>query len=258
MKRVILILADGMRPDSLSMCKNENVDKILSHSRYTLTGRTVMPSVTLPCHMSLFHSVDPSRHGILSNTYVPQVRPVNGLCEVLKAARCQNAFFYNWAELRDLARPGSLDVSVFFAGRFYGYEKANDKLTEAVIPYLRENKADFTFLYLGWPDEAGHANGWMSEEYLRAVSGCWDSIAKVCENACDDDLVIITADHGGHDRGHGSDSPEDMTIPIIFYNRSFERGAIKEANIIDIAPTVASTLGVLPDMDWEGKILDIG
>ena len=38
-----------------------------------------MPSVTLPCHMSLFHSVDPDRHGITTNGYVPQVRPIKGM-----------------------------------------------------------------------------------------------------------------------------------------------------------------------------------
>ena len=71
MKKVLLILVDGMRPDSLAACGNPFVGEMLAHSRYTLTGQTVMPSVTLPCHMSLFHSVTPERHGILTNTYVP-------------------------------------------------------------------------------------------------------------------------------------------------------------------------------------------
>ena len=45
---------------------------------YSLTAQTVMPSVTLPCHMSLFHSVEPLRHGTTDNVYMPQVRPVKG------------------------------------------------------------------------------------------------------------------------------------------------------------------------------------
>ena len=116
MKRVLLILADGMRPDSLEACGNPVVKKILKHSVYTLEGTTVMPSVTLPCHMSLFHSVTPERHGILTNTYVPQVRPVRGLCEVLKAAGKHNAFFYNWEELKDLSRPDSMTFATFVSG----------------------------------------------------------------------------------------------------------------------------------------------
>jgi len=31
----------------------------------------------------------------------------------------------------------------------------------------------------------------------------------------DETLLIITADHGGHDTTHGSSMPEDMTIPWI-------------------------------------------
>ncbi len=79
MKKAILVLVDGMRPDALRACGNPGVEEMLAGSTYTLEGRTVMPSVTLPCHMSLFHSVDPDRHGVTTNVYTPQVRPVEGL-----------------------------------------------------------------------------------------------------------------------------------------------------------------------------------
>ena len=79
--KVLLISVDGMRPDALPKVKN--AQNIISKSAYNMNARTVIPSVTLPCHMSLFHSVDPGRHGTTTNTYMPQVRPVNGICEVL-------------------------------------------------------------------------------------------------------------------------------------------------------------------------------
>ena len=80
--KVIMILPDGMRPDSLANI--EKAQKIIKESSYSLDAETVSPSVTLPCHISLFHSVTPARHGTTTNTYMPQVRPVDGLCEVLK------------------------------------------------------------------------------------------------------------------------------------------------------------------------------
>ena len=257
MKRVLLILADGMRPDSLAACGNPVVNKILAHSVYTLEGKTVMPSVTLPCHMSLFHSVTPERHGILTNIYVPQVRPVRGLCEVLKAAGLHNAFFYNWEELKDLSRPDSMAFATFVSGHTYGYEVANERLVNAAIPYLQEPDASFTFLYLGWPDEAGHHYGWMSEEYLHAVSESWNSMDRVISTLTEEDLVVITADHGGHGRSHGADIPEDMTIPILFYNPRFTPRVLDKASILDIAPTITNILGVAPDGDWEGKPLPV-
>ena len=71
--RTLVILVDGMRPDAL--VNIPQAQKIMERSTHTLNARTVMPSVTLPCHMSLFHSVDPARHGTTTNTYAPQVRP---------------------------------------------------------------------------------------------------------------------------------------------------------------------------------------
>ena len=117
MKKVQLILVDGMVPESLSACGNPYAMELLSKSLYTLNAQTVMPSVTLPCHMSLFHSVDPTRHGITTNFYMPQVRPVNGLFEQLKGKKC--GIFYNWEELRDLSRPGSDTVAWFCAAIFH-------------------------------------------------------------------------------------------------------------------------------------------
>ena len=107
-KKVILISIDGMRPDGVQKCGNPFVEELKKISSYTFNARTVEPSVTLPCHMSLFHSVTPSRHGILTNTYVPQVRPINGLFERVSQSGGTCAFFYGWEPLRDVARPGSL------------------------------------------------------------------------------------------------------------------------------------------------------
>ena len=142
--RVLLILVDGMRPDSLTGI--QKAQEIIKKSSYTMEAKTVMPSVTLPCHMSLFHSVDPSRHGTTTNTYAPQVRPINGLCEVIKNNNKSSAFFYNWEELRDLTRPESLTFSCFCKGGSIGYDRANKIITDAAIEYMSDFYTDFTFL----------------------------------------------------------------------------------------------------------------
>ena len=60
-KKIILMSIDGMRPDGALKCGHPFVQELMSRSSYSLNARTVMPSVTLPCHMSLFHSVDHGR-----------------------------------------------------------------------------------------------------------------------------------------------------------------------------------------------------
>ena len=143
--RVLLILVDGMRPDGLEQI--EQVQKMMQEGSYTWEAQTVYPSVTLPCHMSLFHSVDPERHGTTDNVYTPQVRPIKGLCEVLEPAGKKCAFFYNWEQLRDLTRPGSLAYSYFMSQSIEGEEKSNHTLTENAMAYWNEYNPDFAFVY---------------------------------------------------------------------------------------------------------------
>ena len=252
--KVLLILVDGMRPDSLCRCGHPFVDESLAQSACALDAMTVMPSVTLPCHMSLFHSVDPGRHGVLTNVYTPQVRPIPGLCEQLHLHGKTSGFFYNWEELRDISRPDSLAVSVFVSGHVHTYETANRRVTDAAIAVIREDAPDFTFLYLGLTDEVGHNRGWMGPEYMEAVRQSWDCIERVVRALPDDYSVIVTADHGGHERMHGFDCEEDMRIPILCRGRAFAANKpLAGANIKDIAPTVAALLGVPAAQEWEGQ-----
>lgn len=252
--KVVLILVDGMRPDALGdIPRVQAMKEVSSHCFDT---KTVMPSVTLPCHMSLFHSVDPDRHGTTTNIYMPQVRPIAGLCEVLSRAGKKCAMFYDWEELRDLTRPASLVKSYFRRGGLVGYAASDAELTQNALDYLATGEADFTFIYMGEPDAAGHGHGWMGEEYMAAVRRCWGNIDRIRAALGEDYTVIVTADHGGHGRSHGCDIPEDMTIPVLLEGPAFAKNtALAGVNIKDLAPTVATLLGVAPDAEWEGKSL---
>ena len=254
--KVLLILVDGMRADAIGQCGDAGrLEQIYKEGAYTFNGRAVIPPVTLPCHMSLFHSVDPDRHGVMTNTFVPQNHPVTGLVEWLKLNGKKSAFFYTWNQLRDLCIPGSyLSFSWFKSQSFFEFPELEYEATDACIEYLNKEGPDFAFLYLGGTDEFGHHNGWMSPEYfaeLRDVSMCID---KVINAIPDDYAVFITADHGGHGRHHGDDIPEDMTIPISFRGERFEKGKqLDNVSIKDIAPTIMDLLNIPVCPDWEGK-----
>ena len=252
--KVLLVLIDGMRPDA--MVQVPAARAVMEKAAYTLEGSTVYPSCTLPCHMSLFYSRPPLVHGITNNTYTARVRLQNGLWEWLKKENKKTVMFYSWEELRDLAKPGCLTDSIFAAGDQQGWLEANEKLTAACIEYLGKEKPDFAFLYLGAPDGAGHKHGWMSPAYIHAMEQSWDCTRQVLENLPEDYAVIITADHGGHDKRHTTYMKDDMTIPVLLLNAGLPAGeTVKRYNIMDVAPTVTGLLGVEPAMEWRGKSL---
>lgn len=255
MEKVIMVLVDGMRPDGMMGCGHPFVQELLKNSTYDLSARTVYPSITLPCHMSLFHGVEPDRHGILSNTYVPQVRPVVGLMDQLNQFGKKCASFITWENLRDLSRPDHLHTCLCM--NLHKMDDTDRKITDKAIAYIKEEEPDFLFLYLGDTDEeGGHDVGWMSETYMQVVNRAMGCIEKVYRNLPEGYTLIVLADHGGHDRSHGTDKPEDMTIPVCICGPKFEQGKeIAGTSILDIAPTVAKLLEVPRVKEWEGKEL---
>jgi len=51
--------------------------------------------------------------------------------------------------------------------------------------------------------------------------------------------------------------PEDVTIPLFFVGDGFKGGKeLENITILDIAPTIADIIGVLPAPEWEGKNLN--
>ena len=251
--KVILISIDGLRSDGLLACGNPYLAELEREWAYSYEARSMTPSVTFPCHFSMTHSVTPQRHGILTNTYVPQVRPVLGIFEKIKAAKGVSAMLYGWEELRDIASPGTLKFSTYIDAYFR--DSADTVLTDCALGMLREDKPDFLFLYLVDTDEkGGHDNGWMSEEYLRRVSIAVDCVKRVVEAYGSEYSMILMSDHGGHGRTHGTDMPEDMTIPLMFRGPRFTPGRIEgELSLLDIAPTIADLLGIEPEEEWEGR-----
>lgn len=258
MPRAVFLMLDGLRPDAISPERTPHLSRLIEGGASTLAAQSVMPSVTLPCHFSLFHSVPPTRHGISTNLYTPPVRPIKGLVELCEDNDKTCAFVYNWEELRDLSRPGQLSYS-WCARVSYDLNDGDRLVTEHAVPLLREGRYDFTFVYLGTIDSAGHFYGWMSDGYLEQVARVDGYVGQLADALTDDAVLLAQADHGGHDRIHGTDLPEDMTIPWLVYGAGVRRGytIARTVSLLDTAPTLARVLGIrrLPS-EWEGSAVD--
>ena len=255
---VILFSIDGMRPDGLAQADTPTIDALIAGGASTMHASSVMPSITLPCHTSMLRGVDVSRHGITSNTFQPLARPVPSLFDVAKAAGKRTGLFYNWGELRDLCAPGSLDVSYFWNDALT--PEGDWRVAKAAAAHLAEEPFDFLFVYLGYTDECGHEHGWMTPQYLEAIANADRCIAHV-QSATDwmneIPTVIVLSDHGGHGRSHGTNCPEDITIPWIACGTSIaSRVTISTpVRIFDTCPTIAELLDLTPAREWDGKII---
>lgn len=253
--KVILVSIDGMRPDGLTACGHPFVKELMEKSSYSMNASSMVPSITLPCHLSMFYGVTPQRHGVTTNTFTPFVRPLNGICEQLSAIGKKCAAFYNWEPMRHVWNSDCMKYSSYIEA--YEEENSDLLLTEQLLALMQSRKPDFLYCYLVETDsKGGHDHGWMSEEYIKQLYNAVDCAQKIYRAMPSEYSLIITADHGGHDRTHGDTCPEDMTIPMFFLGNAFEPGReLENISLLDLAPTIASLTGAARVREWEGRSL---
>jgi predicted AlkP superfamily pyrophosphatase or phosphodiesterase len=285
MAAVVLITTDGLRPELVGDPRYPNLTAFRSKSAWSLSASSVYPSKTLPAHVSIFHSVPPSRHGIFENEWKPISPPIPSLVDLapigstpfdpktkkallqnnqppklLKNMGLRSAFFYDWEPLRDLARPGSLTYSFFrnYHAHPNGIETADQVVAEEAVRYINSEKPDFAFVYFVLVDYAGHVHGWMSDGYLEQVGRLDDAVGTLIDQLPTDVTVLIESDHGGHDRIHGTDLPEDMTIPWMVSGPGIKKNyeITSPVSLLDTAPTLARILSLTPHPNWEGRCIE--
>ncbi|MBL8057787.1 MAG: alkaline phosphatase family protein, partial [Anaerolineales bacterium] len=134
-----------------------------------------------------------------------------------------------------------------------------DQVTaEVAVQVLASEPFDFAFVYFGTVDEAGHAHGWLSDGYFDQLARTDQALKRVLDPLPADSHVLLQADHGGHDRTHGTPAPEDMTIPWMVAGPSIRPGYTLPGpvSLLDTAPTLARLLGLTPHPQWEGRCVE--
>jgi predicted AlkP superfamily pyrophosphatase or phosphodiesterase len=258
-RKIALILVDGMRPDGLLQANAPALKRLMAKGAYSLKARSVLPSLTLPCITSLILGVNPQAHGTLTNTFSSNHWQAPGLIDVLHDAGYKTASFTNWEQLRDLSQPGSLDLSICINTSEHQHlppGESDRSLISISSLALRQQPVDFTFLYLGCVDTAGHMHGWMTPEYIQAIENADRCIELFLAELPVDTRLFITADHGGIGKSHGFDSEDEMLIPLIIAGADLPAGEITgQVSILDIAPTILDYAGITPPAEWQGKVL---
>ena len=250
--RVLILSIDGLRPDAIALAPMPNLLALMQSSAYTLTAQTVYPSVTLVSHSSMLVGVCPSKHGVDWNDYLPEKGYARGtdLFDIAHAAGLQTVMYVGKEKLRQLTEPASTDTFVFI----------NDRDLVITDQLLANFPQDFGLLFIHFPtpDWMGHEYGWMSEEQLSVIRRADEALGEIlaaldARGLRDETLLIITADHGGHDTGHGTDLPVDMTIPWVASGPGIQPKQLStQVYTMDTAATAAFALGLPIPSEWDG------
>jgi predicted AlkP superfamily pyrophosphatase or phosphodiesterase len=254
-KRVLIISEDGMRPDMISGQHMEWHEHLYHGGSSSFHARTIRTASTLPSHASMLSGVDVNRHGLSWNNW----RPSKGFIHVptiFKEAGehgLKTAAFVGKFKLRHILPAGT--VGVFERPGYYC-----KKVSEEAARYLEKEKPDLAFVHFSDPDEAGHSAGWLSEKYLKAgqsADKCLGTLLQALERAgtLDETLIIVSADHGGHNHTHSGALACDREIPWIAYGPNVRQGYTLHEPIstMDTAATALVALGLPVPTQFIGK-----
>jgi len=250
--RVLILSIDGLRPDAIPLAPMPNLLEFMKTSAFTMNAQTVYRSVTLTSHASMLTGLCPSKHGVDWNDYLPERGYAKGtdIFDLAHAAGLQTVMYVGKKKLVQLTEPSSVDI----------YRYINDRDLVITEELLNDFPEDFGVLFIHFPlvDSMGHEYGWMSPEQLSVAYRADEALGMIlaeldARNLRNETLIIVTSDHGGSETGHGSNYPEDMTIPWIVSGPGILPGRLTyPVNTMDTAATAAFVLNLPIPLEWDG------
>jgi predicted AlkP superfamily pyrophosphatase or phosphodiesterase len=266
---VVIIMVDGLRPDALKQVQAPVLEGLIKRGSFTMKAQTVNPSLTLPAFASMLTGLPVEAHGVNWNDYEPQrgylkaptifeIATFNGskwgaafiqkekLLHATKQDRRLALHVCNVSEQGCTAKKIAADV-------INSYKTATDS-----------TKPSLFLIHFAEADVAGHADGWMSKPYLKAVEDIDRAIGTLIKGFKELGLYerttfIVSADHGGHGTTHGTTMPEDMTIPWIAAGPGVKAGhEIRQpVSLMDTPATVMRAFGISDYyVEWKSRSVE--
>jgi hypothetical protein len=241
---VVIVSIDGLRPDVITP-STKSLHRLYLQGSSARVARTIDKSATLPSHASMVSGVDSPEHGLEFNAYKPEhaniARPT--MFTVAHAAGLPTYMFVGKAKLKHLLnKPNDAEIKIAGGGC--------KRLLKDAIPQLQQMKRGLFFMHFADPDSAGHRNGWMSNQYVAAAhdaDACLETVMDTIEHSglMNRTLLVVTSDHGGHGRSHGTRMEVDQRIPWYAWGAGSRRGRTKaDVHTTDTAATALSALGL--------------
>ena len=205
---VLIVSIDALHPAALGESTSPTLQSLMRSGRFTLNGQSVTPPLTLIAHTAMMTGLSPVQNGKQDNDWKPGAPQVarETLLDVAKQQGFGTAYFYAKQKLGYLVSK-SIDV----------YALARDDGVERARAFFVEPGKRFVFLHISGLEDAGTDSGWLSAEYLNELTQIDRDLAPLVSEVLHRGsyLVVVTSDHAGHARLHGTNDPEDLKLPVI-------------------------------------------
>ncbi len=266
-KHVVLIGLDGWGAYSVSKAEIPNIRKMMNEGCYTLKKRSALPSSSAINWASMFMGAGPELHGYTQwGSKVPELpsREVteNGIFPtifyLLHKARpeAEIGCLYEWEGIKYLVDTLALDYHV----QAPDYNKHPEALCGMAEKYIKEKTPVLLAVCFDNPDHVGHAAGHDTPEYYAKLNELDTYVARIVQavkdaGMFDNTIFIITADHGGINKGHGGKTMQEMETPFIICGKNVKKGGEFSESMMqyDVASTIAYIFGLKQPQVWIGR-----
>jgi len=132
------------------------------------------------------------------------------------------------------------------------------EVTEAILPEIKNQTADFICLNYANADMVGHTGVWQAG--IRAVETVDSCVEKVVTAALENGYtVFLTADHGNADYMVNEDGSPNTAhtlnlVPLFVIDKDW-KGTLHPGKLGDIAPTILNFIGIKIPSEMTGHIL---
>jgi predicted AlkP superfamily pyrophosphatase or phosphodiesterase len=282
-KHVLLVGFDGFGAYAWNKAEMPHLKALAAEGSFSLETRTVLPSSSGPNWSTHLMGAGPELTGFTSNSPIqsPSPRVIGkygrfpGIYGLIRDAypKAETGAFYDWGRIHDLIESKAISVEKEFPRNGLKsaakrtpqenvemYERSAENTAAAAAKYIATKKPLFTFVYFASADEAGHVIGHDTPEYYAILKKNDDRLGRLLDTLKTagiekETVVIVIADHGGVNKGHGGKTLLEVQTPWVIYGPGVKRGHVLKSSVVhyDTSATIAHALGLTPPQVWVGR-----